>query len=142
MLNRRDIFKGLLGLVALTAIPVTAYANAPDWSKLTKRRVILDIQKAMENAMAETTFEFNDPITRNLVVEDIRPIADKYKLNRDLYDYMIVCNETNNTDKVIDRNELYCDVYMKFPNDVKFTQLNAIHARNGTTFEEAVGSLA
>lgn len=144
MLNRREIFKNLLGLMALTAIPATVLAKevVPDWGRVTKRKVILDIQKAIETAMQDATLELNDPITRQTVTEYVRNVANRHKLNRNLYDYQIVCNEVNNTDKVIDKNEMHCDVYLKFPNEVTFTKLTAVAGRDVHIFEEVVGSLA
>lgn len=145
MINRRDLFKGLIAgiVVAGTAVPAVAKAleTRPNWNKLVKRRVINDIEKAMEWAMAESTFEVNDDFTRNHVSEYVSGIARNHKLNKSLYDFCVVCDKTNNTPKVIDANKLICDVYLKFPNEMTFTRINAITERNGTTFEEIVGSL-
>ena len=148
MINRRDIFKGLLGGIILAGTASGAVAKIletntvtkPTWEKINKRKVILDIQKAMEDSMGNTLFGFNDSNTRRMVSEHVRSVAENHKLSRNLMDYQIVCNDMNNSSATIDKNELHCDVYLKFGNAITFTHLNAVASRGGMTFEEVVGN--
>ena len=145
MLNRREIFQNLLGLMALTAIPATVLAKEaaqPNWALLRKRMIINRIHKEMEKASKIGLFEINDGFTQSQAKSILQPYLRDLKNGRFLYDYMIVCDETNNTTKVVDANQFKMEVYLKFPNDIAFTHLLLVTHSRGMTFEEAVGSLA
>ena len=86
-----------------------------------------------------TLFEFNDAFTRaqfkNLVVPYLRDVQGR----RGIYDFLVVCDATNNTSEVIDRNEFVGDIYIKPARSINFIQLNFVAVRTGVAFSEVVG---
>ena len=81
-------------------------------------------------------FEQNTVFTRNRLKAAISPIFDYAKNNEGVYDYLIVCDERNNTPDVIDRNELVVDIYIKPVRVAEFILVNFIATRTGQDFEE------
>ena len=84
-------------------------------------------------------FEFNDEFTRAEFVGVVEPFLREIKGRRGITDFRVVCDETNNTGEVIDRNEFIGDIYIKPARSINFIQLNFIAVRTGVDFEEVVG---
>ena len=58
---------------------------------------------------------------------------------RGLFDFLVVCDETNNTPDVIDNNE-FKDIYLKPAKSINYVTLTFVHChRTGAAFEEVVG---
>jgi phage tail sheath protein FI len=84
-------------------------------------------------------FEFNDAFTRAQFVSLVEPYLRDVQGRRGIFDFRVVCNETNNTAEVIDRNEFIGDIYIKPARSINFIQLNFIATRTGVSFDEIVG---
>ena len=67
----------------------------------------------MAKASRSTVFEFNDPFTRNAILAMFNPYLSTVKAGRGISDFLVICDETNNTPDVISRNELRVDIYIK-----------------------------
>jgi hypothetical protein len=118
----------------------TGIGKPSAFDRINVRRLFIVLEKAIATAAKFTLFEFNDQFTRaqfrNLVEPFLRDVLGR----RGIYDFRVVCDETNNTDEVIDRNEFVGDIYIKPAKSINFIQLNFVAVRSGVTFDEIVGS--
>lgn len=109
------------------------------FDRINVRRLFIVLEKAISTAAKFTLFEFNDTFTRaqfrNLVEPFLRDVLGR----RGIYDYRVVCDETNNTPEVIDRNEFVGDIYIKPARSINYIQLNFVAVRTGVEFSEIVG---
>lgn len=86
---------------------------ASSFDRINVRGLFNTIERAMAKASRSTLFEFNDPFTRNAVLAMFNPYLSSVKAGRGIQDFLVVCDETNNTPEVIARNELRVDIYIK-----------------------------
>ena len=114
-----------------------AYASAFD--RINVRNMFSTIERAMAKAAKSQLFEFNDPYTRNAILSMFNPYLATVKAGRGLTDFLVICDETNNTPDVISRNELRVDIYVKPNYAAEFINLNFINV--GTrSFSEVIGA--
>ena len=117
----------------------TMLANPSAFDRINVRRLFIVLEKAISLASQTTLFEFNDAFTRsqfrNLVIPFLRDVQGR----RGITDFRVVCDETNNTGEVIDRNEFIGDIYIKPARSINFIQLNFVAVRTGVDFSEIVG---
>lgn len=104
------------------------------------RRLLLVLEKSMASALKYTLFEPNDPFTRSQVVQMLSSFLQDVMNRRGLYDFKVVCDETNNPPVVIDRNELHVDVYLKPVRAAEFIRLQSVITRTGASFEELIAT--
>ena len=86
-------------------------------------------------------FEFNDSITRSNFVNVVDPYLRDVKAKRGVSDYLIVCDETNNTPDIIDANEFRADIYLKPERSINFITLTFVATRTGVSFQQVAGSV-
>ena len=84
-------------------------------------------------------FEFNDEFTRSQFVALVEPFLRDVKGRRGIYDFKVVCDESNNTPQVIDSNSFVGDIYIKPARSINFIQLNFVAVKTGVEFSEVVG---
>jgi phage tail sheath protein FI len=108
-------------------------------NRINVRRLFIVLEKAIARAARSTLFEFNDEFTRAAFVNLVEPYLRDVQGRRGIYEYRVVCDTTNNTPEVIDRNEFVGDIYIKPSRSVNFIQLNFVAVRSGVAFEEIVG---
>ncbi len=114
--------------------------NRPSaFDRINVRRLFITLEKAVARAARSSLFEFNDQFTRAQFVNLVEPYLRDIQGRRGITDFRVVCNETNNTAEVIDRNEFVGDIYIKPARSVNFIQLNFIATRTGVSFDEVVG---
>jgi len=106
------------------------------FDRINVRRLFIVLQKATLAIMRYFVFEPNTVFTRTRVVNVLTPIFDIAKNNEGLYDYLIVCDERNNTPQVIDNNELVVDIYLKPVRIAEFILCNFIATRTDQDFTE------
>jgi phage tail sheath protein FI len=97
------------------------------------------LEKSIAIAAQSTLFEFNDDFTRAAFRNLVEPYLRDVQGRRGIYDFRVVCDTTNNTPEVIDRNEFRGDIYIKPARSINFIQLNFVAVRTGVEFEEIVG---
>lgn len=102
------------------------------------RRLFLWLEKAVLQVARYFVFEQNTVFTRNRFIDAVSPIMDFARDNEGVYDYLIVCDERNNTPDVIDRNEMVMDIYIKPVRVAEFILINFIATRTGQDFEELI----
>ena len=104
------------------------------------RRLFIVLEKAISKASRYFLFEFNDEITRAQFKNMVEPYLRDVKGRRGIYDFRVVCDTSNNTPEVIDRNEFVGDIYIKPARAAEFIRLNFIAVRTGVDFSEIVGT--
>lgn len=115
--------------------------NRPSaFDRINVRRLFIVLEKTISRASRSTLFEFNDQFTRAQFINLVEPYLRDVQGRRGISDFRVVCDETNNTAEVIDRNEFVGDIYIKPARSVNFIQLNFVAVRTGVSFDEIVGS--
>ena len=114
----------------------TLLARPSAFDRINVRRLFIVLEKSIATAAKFQLFEFNDPFTRNQFKNIVEPFLRDVQGRRGITDFKVVCDETNNTPAVIDRNEFTADIYIKPSRAINFIQLNFIATRSGISFEE------
>lgn len=109
------------------------------FDRINVRRLFLYLEKAVRSTVKYFVFEPNTLFTRTQVVNVLTPIFENAKNTDGMYDYLIVCDERNNTPDVIDQNELVIDIYIKPVRAAEFILVNFYATRTGQDFNELVG---
>jgi hypothetical protein len=113
--------------------------NKPSaFDRINVRRLFLALERATNEALKYYVFEPNTEFTRTRLRNTIVPIFELAKNTEGLYDYLVVCDERNNTPDVVDRNELAVDVYIKPAKAAEFILVNFIATRTGQNFQELI----
>ena len=111
------------------------------FNRINVRRLFIVLEKAIVTASTYSLFEMNDEFTRAQFVALVEPFLRDVKGRRGIYDYRVVCDDTNNTAQVIDNNQFVGDIYVKPARSINYIQLNFIAARTGVNFNEIVGAV-
>jgi hypothetical protein len=145
--ERDDLYtKGINPVVTFSGEGTMLYGdktllNRPSaFDRINVRRLFIVLEKSISRASRSTLFEFNDQFTRAQFINLVEPYLRDVQGRRGISDFRVVCDETNNTPEVIDRNEFVGDIYIKPARSVNFIQLNFVAARTGVSFDEIVGS--
>jgi hypothetical protein len=144
--NRDTLYKnGINPVVQFKGEGVVLYGDKTMLTKpsafdrINVRRLFIVLEKAITKASKYSLFEFNDEFTRAQFVALVEPYLRDVKGRRGIYDFRVVCDETNNTPEVIDRNEFIGDIYIKPARSINFIHLNFIAVRTGVAFSEVIG---
>jgi hypothetical protein len=117
----------------------TLQARPSAFDRINVRRLFIVLEKAISRAAKYSLFEFNDAFTRaqfkNLVTPYLRTVQGR----RGITDFLVVCDDTNNTPQIIDTNQFVGDIYIKPARSINFIQLNFIAVPTGVQFSEVVG---
>ena len=119
----------------------TALSSPSAFDRINVRRLFIVLEKAIATAAKAQLFEFNDAFTRAQFRAAVEPFLRDVKNRRGLVDFAVLCDETNNTDTVIDRNEFVCSIFVKPARSINFITLNFVAARSGVEFEEIYGAV-
>ena len=117
----------------------TLLARPSAFDRINVRRLFIVLEKAIAIAAKSTLFELNDEYTRAQFKNLVEPYLRDIKGRRGIYDFRVICDESNNTPERIDRNEFWGDIYIKPARSINFIQLNFIAVRTGVSFDEIVG---
>jgi hypothetical protein len=118
----------------------TGLARTSAFDRINVRRLFIYLEDAISRAAKDVLFEFNDEITRTNFVNTIEPFLRDVQAKRGIFDYVVVCDETNNTAAVIDANEFRADIYIKPARSINFIGLTFIATKTGVDFEEVIGN--
>ena len=108
------------------------------FDRINVRRLFLALERPVKKASRFFVFEQNSEFTRTRVVNTLTPVFERAKNNEGLYDYLIVCDERNNTPTVIDANELVVDIYLKPTRTAEYILVNFYATRTDANFEELI----
>ena len=116
----------------------TALASPSAFDRINVRRLFNVIEKTIGNAAKGVLFELNDEFTRNNFKNVVEPFLRGIQAERGITDFLVVCDDTNNTGAVIDANEFKADFFIKPARSINFITLTFIATRTGVSFEEVV----
>ena len=119
----------------------TGLARASAFDRINVRRLFLFLEDAISAAAKDQLFEFNDEITRTNFVNIVEPFLRDVQAKRGIFDYVVICDETNNTASVIDNNEFVADIFIKPARSINFIGLTFVATRTGVSFEEVIGNV-
>jgi len=111
------------------------------FDRINVRRLFLVLERSISIAGKNVMFEFNDEFTRAEFVNIVEPLLREVQGRRGITDFRVVCDETNNTAAVVDRNEFVASIFIKPARSINFVTLNFVAVRTGVEFEEIVGSV-
>jgi phage tail sheath protein FI len=145
--NRDDMYQvGINPVVSFPGEGTVLYGDKTLLSKpsafdrINVRRLFITLEKAISRAARFSLFEFNDQFTRAQFVALVEPFLRDVQGRRGITDFRVVCDDTNNTGEIIDRNEFVGDIYIKPARSINFIQLNFVAVRTGVSFNEVVGA--
>jgi len=117
----------------------TALGYSSAFDRINVRRLFLTVEQALQKAAEAQLFELNDQITRANFVNIVEPYLRDIQAKRGVYDFLVICDETNNTPDVIDNNEFRADIFLKPAKSINFVTLTFVATRTGVSFEEVAG---
>ena len=109
------------------------------FDRINVRRLFITLEKAIATASKFQLFEFNDEFTRANFRNIVEPFLREVQGRRGITDFLVVCDETNNTGEVIDRNEFIAEIFVKPARSINFITLQFIATRTGVSFDEVAG---
>jgi len=118
----------------------TGLSKPSAFDRINVRRLFIILEKAIATASKYQLFEINDTFTRSHFVNMITPYLRDVQGRRGIYDFKVVCDESNNTPQVIDSNSFVGDIYIKPAKSINFIQLNFVAIATGATFAESMVS--
>ena len=133
------IFSPGAGIILFGDKTALSYVSAFD--RINVRRLFLTIESSIERAARAQLFEFNDVITRSNFINIVEPYLRDVKSKRGITDFLVICDETNNTPDIIDANQFRADIFVKPARSINFIGLTFVATRTGVSFEEVVGSV-
>ena len=116
----------------------TALASPSAFDRINVRRLFNVIEKTIGNAAKGVLFELNDEFTRNNFKNVVEPYLRGVQAERGITDFLVICDDTNNTGAIIDANEFKADFYIKPARSINFITLTFIATRTGVSFEEVI----
>jgi phage tail sheath protein FI len=119
----------------------TKLARPSAFDRINVRRLFLGLERAIAIAARNVMFEFNDEFTRAEFKNVIEPFLREIQGRRGITDFQVVCDDTNNTPAVIDRNEFICSIFIKPARSINYVTLNFVAVRTGVEFSEVVGTV-
>jgi hypothetical protein len=119
----------------------TGLSVSSAFDRINVRRLFLTIEDTISRAAKAQLFEFNDVITRSNFVNVVEPYLRDVKAKRGITDFLVVCDESNNTPDVIDANQFRADIFIKPARSINFIGLTFVANRTGISFEEVVGTV-
>jgi len=133
------VFSPGAGIILFGDKTALSYSSAFD--RINVRRLFLTIEDTISRAARAQLFEFNDVITRSNFVNIVEPYLRDVKAKRGITDFLVVCDESNNTPDVIDSNQFRADIFVKPARSINFIGLTFVANRTGVSFEEVVGTV-
>ena len=117
----------------------TALSSPSSFDRINVRRLFITLEKAISTASKFQLFEFNDEFTRANFRAIVEPFLREVQGRRGITDFLVVCDNTNNTGDVIDRNEFVAEIFVKPNRSINFIKLQFVATRTGVAFEEVAG---
>jgi hypothetical protein len=143
--QRDDLYKFSLNPITAFREGITVFGQKTlqkmpgAFDRINVRRLFLYLEKVTKSTSRYYVFEPNSNYTRTRIINDLRPLFERAKNNEGVYDYVIICDNRNNTPDVIDQNELIIDIYIKPVRSAEFILVNFYATRTGSDFSELIG---
>ena len=146
--QRDSLYKAYINPIAnIPGQGTMLYGDKTHWKRISAfnrinvRRLFLSIERAIAAAAQSVMFEFNDEFTRAEFVNIVEPFLREIQGRRGITDFKLVCDATNNTPAVIDRNEFIANIFIKPARSINYVTLNFVAVRTGVDFSEVVGTV-
>jgi phage tail sheath protein FI len=117
----------------------TLQSKPSAFDRINVRRLFIVLEKAISRSAKFSLFEFNDAFTRSQFKNLVTPYLRNVQGRRGITDFLVVCDDTNNTPQIIDTNQFVGDIYIKPARSINFIQLNFVAVGTGVQFSEVVG---
>jgi len=117
----------------------TALASPSAFDRINVRRLFLNIEKRAKGLAEGVLFEQNDSITRNAFNASMSSYLTEVQARRGVTDFLVICDDSNNSPEVIDRNEFVAELYLKPTRSINFVTVTVTATRTGVSFAEVVG---
>ncbi len=117
----------------------TALSYASAFDRINVRRLFLTVEQSLQRSAESQLFELNSQTTRANFVNIVEPYLRDVQAKGGVYDFLVVCDDTNNTPDVIDNNEFRADIFLKPTRSINYVTLTFVATRTGVSFEEVVG---
>jgi len=117
----------------------TGLASPSAFDRINVRRLFLNVEKRARALAEGVLFEQNDSTTRGGFAASIGSYLSEIQARRGLTDFLVVCDESNNTPEVIDRNEFVAELYLKPTRSINYVTVTVTATRTGVSFAEVVG---
>ena len=115
--------------------------KASAFDRINVRRLFLTIEATIERRLARSQlFEFNDVLTRTNFLNIVEPYLRDVKAKRGITDFVVICDESNNTPNVVDSNQFKADIFVKPARSINFIGLTFVATRTGISFDEVIGA--
>jgi len=98
------------------------------FDRVNVRGLFNTMERSLGKMAKYQVMEFNDSYTRNRIISMIKPYLSNVKAGRGIQDFLVICDETNNTPAVIQRNELVVDIYIRPTYVAEFIKLKFTNA--------------
>jgi Phage tail sheath protein subtilisin-like domain/Phage tail sheath C-terminal domain len=131
------IFSPGAGIILFGDKTASGYVTAFD--RINVRRLFIYLEQVITKAAKDKLFEFNDTITRTDFVNIVEPFLRDVQAKRGIYDFVVICDTSNNTAAIIDSNEFVADIYIKPARSINFIGLTFVATRTGVAFSEVIG---
>lgn len=119
----------------------TGFGKSSAFDRINVRRLFIYLEDAISAAAKDQLFEFNDEITRTNFVNIVEPFLRDVQAKRGLSEFVVICDETNNTSAIIDNNEFVADIFIKPARSINFIGLTFVATRTGVSFDEVIGNV-
>jgi len=117
----------------------TLLAKPSAFDRINVRRLFILLEKSIANMAKSFLFEFNDAFTRSRFTATVEPFMRDIQGRGGVQDFAVICDDSNNTAEVVDRNEFRGDIYIKPSRSINFIQLQFVAVRSGVEFAEIIG---
>jgi len=118
----------------------TALASPSAFDRINVRRLFLNVQKRAEELAKGVLFELNDATTRIGFASALNSYLSEVRARRGVTDFLVVCDESNNTPSVIDRNEFVAEIYIKPTRSINYITVTLTATKTGVAFSEVIGA--
>ena len=117
----------------------TLQAENSAFSRINVRLLFNYIKRNLSQLLRAYVFELNDEFTRNSIKAQIDSFLQRVQTLRGVYEFLSVCDETNNTAQIIDNNELVVSVFLKPTRVAEYITLNLFATGSDVTISELTG---
>ena len=118
----------------------TALASPSSFDRINVRRLFLNVERRIGDLAKTVLFEQNDATTRSSFLAAASSYMAEVQARRGVTDFLVVCDESNNTPDVIDRNEFVAELFMKPTRSINYITVTFTATKTGVSFSEVVGS--
>jgi phage tail sheath protein FI len=109
----------------------TLAPNSSTLSRINVSRLFIFLKKTVGAAARDKLFELNDFETRMSFINAVNPLMRRIKAGRGLYDFRVVCDESNNTDSIVDSNQFVADIFVKPAKSINFIRIRFTNKNTG-----------